>query len=58
MTGTVFSHEMRVLCCANCGAPIRTAIQGGTVQCGYCHTVNQFAALHEAIQAAVAEGCD
>jgi hypothetical protein len=44
---TVFSHDLRILACANCGGPIEGTPTGGTVTCSFCNTVNQVAARDE-----------
>jgi DNA-directed RNA polymerase subunit RPC12/RpoP len=33
---TVFSRELRLLLCPQCGAPVEAAIAGGAVACKYC----------------------
>lgn len=35
-----YAFELRVLCCAQCGAPVQAALSGGSVTCSYCQTVN------------------
>ncbi len=37
---TVFSQQLRVLVCEQCGAPVKGTIAGGQVQCGYCGALN------------------
>jgi uncharacterized Zn finger protein (UPF0148 family) len=37
MNKTVFTRELRLLLCPNCGAPIEGALTGGSVSCPYCH---------------------
>ncbi|EYF04631.1 hypothetical protein [Chondromyces apiculatus] len=44
MTTTIFSHDVRVLLCARCGAPLEAPVAGGTVGCRYCRAQNMFAA--------------
>ncbi len=51
---TVFSHELRILACANCGAPIDGTIAGGSVSCTFCHTANQLQARDESNDRALA----
>ena len=34
---SAFSTEVRILTCPQCGAPIQLALQGGQIQCTYCH---------------------
>jgi hypothetical protein len=41
MGKTIFSHELRLAMCANCGAPLEVAVDGGMTKCGYCHQVNR-----------------
>lgn len=33
---TTFSHELRILLCEQCGAPLEVGLGGGQVQCRYC----------------------
>jgi hypothetical protein len=40
---TIFSHELRMLACPQCAAPIEASIAGGSISCGYCIA---FAAYH------------
>lgn len=51
---TVFSPNLRVLACANCGAPVEGTIAGGTVQCTYCGTSNTLSARDESRDRAAA----
>ncbi|GAB4207117.1 MAG: hypothetical protein OHK0013_24440 [Sandaracinaceae bacterium] len=37
---TVFTTQVRVLFCENCGGPLEAAIQGGAVQCSFCKATN------------------
>lgn len=37
---TAFSYNLRVLACHNCGAPLETSLDGGTLKCTYCDTEN------------------
>lgn len=34
---SAFSTDVRVLTCPHCGAPIQASLQGGQMQCSYCH---------------------
>ncbi len=38
MSKTLFSHELRVLACEHCGAPIEVDVTGGSVKCDFCQT--------------------
>ncbi len=40
MSKTLFSHDLRVLLCDQCGAAIDVALSGGIVQCRYCDATN------------------
>lgn len=33
---TIFSHDVRVVMCKNCGAPIEVSTAGGSAPCSYC----------------------
>jgi hypothetical protein len=35
---SAFATDIRVLTCPQCGAPLKGALSGGQVVCGYCHT--------------------
>ena len=37
----LFSHDVRIVTCQNCGAPLTAEVAGGTYTCGYCSAVNQ-----------------
>ncbi|MBW2528242.1 MAG: hypothetical protein JRI23_28960 [Deltaproteobacteria bacterium] len=37
---TAFSHEIRVIACDNCGAPVQATPAAGHFQCDYCRAVN------------------
>jgi hypothetical protein len=43
-----YTTQLRALLCPNCGAPVTTAPQGGSFQCGYCRTVGNFTARMDA----------
>ncbi len=34
---SAFSTDVRILTCPQCGAPIQASLQGGHIQCTYCH---------------------
>lgn len=40
MARTMFTTQVRVLFCENCGGPLETAIQGGAVPCSFCKATN------------------
>lgn len=40
MAKTMFTTQVRVLFCENCGGPLQTAVQGGAVACNYCKATN------------------
>lgn len=44
---TFFSHDIRILMCKNCGAPIEASPSGGTVPCSYCSAQNQLVSRKE-----------
>jgi len=44
---TAYGYDMRVLSCAQCGAPVQGTLHGGTFQCGYCQAQNQLAPRDE-----------
>lgn len=33
---TIYSHDLRLLVCSNCGAPLEAQVAGGIVRCQYC----------------------
>ena len=37
---TIFSYDVRILACQNCGAPINASLEGGQTSCEYCGAVN------------------
>jgi len=39
---TLYSHALRILTCAQCGAPVDASAGGGSVTCAYCHAVSHF----------------
>lgn len=47
MSQTLYSHALRILTCARCGAPVDASAGGGDVTCGYCHAVSHFARRDE-----------
>jgi DNA-directed RNA polymerase subunit RPC12/RpoP len=50
---TAFSHELRLLICAHCGAALPAPTNGGQTRCTYCGTVSVLAPRNE--QAEVAQ---
>jgi hypothetical protein len=50
---TMFTTQVRVLFCENCGGPLETAIQGGAVQCGFCKATNAVRPRLDRFQSAV-----
>ena len=44
---TIFSHDVRVVMCKNCGAPIEASAAGGAVACSYCGASNQLVSRKE-----------
>jgi hypothetical protein len=51
----LFSHDLRLLVCGNCGAPFEVQLAGGTVQCAYCGSSHQLAHRDEGADRADAE---
>jgi len=49
---TMFSREMRLLLCPQCGAPIEGAIAGGTFTCAYCRATAVLAPRDESREVA------
>lgn len=37
MPMSAFSTNVRILTCPHCGAPFQLALQGGQIQCAFCH---------------------
>lgn len=37
---TMFTTQVRVLFCENCGGPLETTVQGGAVPCSFCKATN------------------
>jgi uncharacterized Zn finger protein (UPF0148 family) len=54
MHKTMFSRELRLLLCPQCGAPIEGALTGGTVSCRYCGATGVLAPRDESRDAASA----
>lgn len=54
MTETVFSHSVRVIACANCGAPLDVPPGGGAVRCSFCQASLQVQGRQEATESAAA----
>lgn len=48
---TTFSHELRVVACDRCGAPLDASVGGGSFTCRFCHAHNQLAVRDEALMA-------
>jgi hypothetical protein len=44
---TAYTSQLRVLLCANCGAPIDVSVQGGGVQCRFCSAHNEVVARNQ-----------
>ncbi len=40
MARTMFTTQVRVLFCENCGGPLESAVQGGAVPCSFCKATN------------------
>jgi hypothetical protein len=47
MTTTLYSHALRLIVCANCGAPMEVEVGGGQAKCRYCDAVNMLAKRDE-----------
>lgn len=56
MAKTHYSHDLRILLCKNCGAPVEATAAGGEVTCGYCQATHVLARRDESadLQAAAA----
>ena len=54
-SNTVYSHAMRVLICAQCGAPFEVPLVDGTAQCTYCSAVNHLSSRDESADLAAAK---
>ncbi len=54
MAETAYSHELRILTCGKCLAPIDATVDGGSVTCGYCGAVSQVARRDESADLAAA----
>jgi hypothetical protein len=48
MSSNAYTTQLRALMCPTCGAPVTTALQGGTYQCGYCGTQGTVGARNDA----------
>ncbi|RLB52862.1 MAG: hypothetical protein DRJ42_13660 [Deltaproteobacteria bacterium] len=55
MAETAYSHELRILTCGKCLAPIDATVDGGSVTCGYCGAVSQVARRDESADLAAAQ---
>jgi hypothetical protein len=49
---TMFTTQVRVLFCENCGGPLETAVQGGAVPCSFCKATNAVRPRLDRFQAA------
>jgi hypothetical protein len=49
MQVTPFSHDIRVLTCQVCGAPIEATLTGGQIKCAYCGTSHHIVERNEQI---------
>lgn len=47
MPATTYSHTVRIVACARCGAPLAARIEGGSFDCTYCGAQNRLAARDE-----------
>lgn len=47
MTEFAYSHALRILACAQCGAPLEVSVDGGAFVCTYCGCANQLARRDE-----------
>lgn len=47
MNITPFSHDIRVLTCQVCGAPVDAALTGGQIKCAYCGTTHHIVERNE-----------
>ncbi|MCB9595427.1 MAG: hypothetical protein H6719_22090 [Sandaracinaceae bacterium] len=47
MGQTLYSHALRILTCAQCGAPLDASAEGGRFTCAYCSAVSSFARRDE-----------
>lgn len=54
MSKTIFSRELRLLLCPQCGAPIEGSIGGGATTCRYCNAGLQLAPRDETRDVAIA----
>lgn len=45
---SAFSHSLRILTCAGCGAPVEVDLAGGRFGCSYCGAENHLSARDEA----------
>ncbi len=46
-----FGHDLRLLICPGCGAPIQGSPEGGTLQCRFCGSVSQVGVRNDAVGA-------
>lgn len=47
MKATPFSHDIRVLTCQVCGAPVDAALTGGQIKCAYCGATHHIVERNE-----------
>jgi hypothetical protein len=55
MADTLFSHDLRILTCVRCGAPIEAQVAGGSFSCGFCGAENRLARRDESADLSAAE---
>ncbi|MCA9618352.1 MAG: hypothetical protein KC731_05005 [Myxococcales bacterium] len=55
MATTAYSHQLRILLCPNCGAPLQAPTAGGQTPCPYCHVATQTAVRDESAELARAQ---
>lgn len=55
MGKTIYSHDLRLVACAQCGAPIEAELDGGVVRCEYCGAQSQLARRDESTDRAEAQ---
>lgn len=53
---SAYSHDLRVLLCEYCGAPLEAPTQGGQVRCRYCGALSQLAPRGESAEIASRAG--
>lgn len=55
MVDNLFSHDLRILTCMQCGAPLEAAVGGGLFTCSFCGTANQLARRDERVDLQAAQ---